>query len=272
MVAGSFRQDGIYSHTISPSLDISPTLPPTLLPTSSPTMKIAACIAALMVAAVSVQAMPLQRRQPTGRISLHKNIEWIADARRELSKTWRKFKKHAQVTRVGNINIDIGDLPLTDEEPDFEYYALVTVGTPGQTFKLNFDTGSSDLWFPYTACTDGSCINKTIYDPTKSSTYKEDGRSWSILYADDSSSSGIAGYDSVDLGGLVIKGQSIDMAATMSSGFTNTAIDGMFGLGFNSLNRLGEKTPMDNLISQNIIRDPRFGVWLGKTKLGGGKC
>lgn len=153
---------------------------------------------------------------------------------------------------------------MTDYENDVEYYGSVTIGTPGVSLKLDFDTGSSDLWFASTLC--GSCGSyQTKYNPSDSSTYAKDGRSWSIEYGDGSSASGILGTDTVTLGGLEITKQTIELAKRESSEFSSEVVDGLLSLGFDSITTVsGVKTPMDNLISQGLISSPEFGVYLGK--------
>jgi hypothetical protein len=39
-----------------------------------------------------------------------------------------------------------GDVPAEDVQNDTEYLAQVGIGSPAQTLKLDFDSGSSDLW------------------------------------------------------------------------------------------------------------------------------
>lgn len=63
----------------------------------------------------------------------------------------RLFGGKAHVQRVlqkrtGADAQQVGDVPAEDQQNDSEYLCTVTVGTPPQTFKLDFDTGSADLW------------------------------------------------------------------------------------------------------------------------------
>lgn len=43
-------------------------------------------------------------------------------------------------TNILAFSVSSGEVPLTDDNPDIEYYGTVSVGTPGQLFKLDFDT------------------------------------------------------------------------------------------------------------------------------------
>ncbi len=82
----------------------------------------------------------------------------------------------------------VGSVPLTDQEGDLLWTGQLTVGNPPQTFVVDFDTGSSDLWVPSTSCQD--CGGQNAYDPSSSSESQQQSGSFQIAYGDGSSTSG----------------------------------------------------------------------------------
>lgn len=117
-------------------------------------------------------------------------------------------------------------------------------------------TDNSQVWsteLPRSTNTQGH----TVFDPSKSSTYKaSSGSTWKISYGDSSSASGSVGTDNVDIGGLVIKNQSIELAKTLSQQFQQGVGDGLLGLAFGSINTVSPNpvpTPVENMITQDDI-------------------
>lgn len=97
----------------------------------------------------------------------------------------------------------------------------------------------------------------TIFDPTLSTTFQPtDGASWKISYGDGSSASGTVGTDDVNLGGIIIKNQTIELATALSPEFASGISDGLLGLAFGEINTVvptPAATPVDNMITQQDI-------------------
>lgn len=142
----------------------------------------------------------------------------------------------------------------------------VTIGTPPQSFQIDFDTGSADLWIPAQACTSSACNAHKKYDPTKSSTSTVDpGNKLSISYGDGSSSSGPVYFDTVRVAGLAATGQQLGAATTMSSDFASDPQDGLMGMAYQSISQMGGKPFFQNLMAENAVASPVFSFKLAPT-------
>lgn len=148
-----------------------------------------------------------------------------------------------------------GSAVTTPEEYDVEYLTPVQIGSPAQTLNLDIDTGSSDLWV-YSSETPSSEVNgQSVYNPSTSNTSaKQASLSWSISYGDGSNSKGDVYFDTVSIGGLSTTDMAVEVATEVSSEFTaDTDIDGLLGLGFNTLNTVSptqQQTFFDQVKSQ----------------------
>ncbi|KAG0358762.1 hypothetical protein BGZ54_010295 [Gamsiella multidivaricata] len=229
-------------------------------------MRITAFISLAIAVLAITDAAPINRRPHPGHngkaVKLTRNSNFKHNTRAQMAKLNRRYP---------SINIlASGDVPITDVSPDLEYYGTVSIGTPAQDVKLDFDTGSSDIWFPSSTCTTSACKKHSQFDSTKSSTFKKDGRHWNISYGDGSTASGILGSDVVNVGGVSVQ-QIIGLATQESSQFSSSPSDGLFGLGFDTIESVsGVKTFMDNAIAAGALSKPVVSVFLPSVRRNGG--
>merc|ERR1711871_789489 len=125
-----------------------------------------------------------------------------------------------------------GDDPVViTDYSDAQYYGHGTIGTPPQTFKVIFDTGSSNLWVPSSKT---SIIHwnplHAKYDSSKSSTYVKNGSSFSIQYGS-GSLTGFVSEDTVLVGNVSVPSQ-LFCEATDEPGlsFKIGKMDGIMGM------------------------------------------
>ncbi|XP_078402450.1 pepsin A-like [Cetorhinus maximus] len=158
-------------------------------------------------------------------------------------------------------------LTLETSEPminylDLSYYGAISIGNPPQSFTVIFDTGSSNLWVPSVYCSDNPCMVHKRFNPKLSSTYRSNNQSVSIQYGT-GAMTGILGYDTVRISNMVIHGQEFGLSTTEPGGlFSWFKFDGILGMGFPSLAASGATTVFSNMISQRLVDEPLFSVYL----------
>ncbi|KAF1993689.1 acid protease [Amniculicola lignicola CBS 123094] len=121
---------------------------------------------------------------------------------------------------------------------------LSPVNVGGQMLNLDFDSGSSDLWMFSTQLPQSSIGGHAAFDATKSTTFKATtGAQWSISYGDGSGAKGVVGTDVVNIGGVTVQNQTVELATAVSQSFIqDTNTDGLVGLAFSKLNTVNDGT------------------------------
>ncbi|KAK4188853.1 penicillopepsin [Podospora australis] len=159
-----------------------------------------------------------------------------------------------------------GIVAARPESGDIEFLSPITIG--GQTITVDFDSGSADLWVFSSQLSPRSVVGHQVYDHTKSSTFSMiPDQNFAIKYGDGSTASGNVGTDTVEVGGVTVTGQAVEMATSVSTSFINDVPNnGMLGLAFSKLNQV---TPtQQKTFFENVMPSLAEPVWTADLRKG----
>ncbi|CAM5119746.1 unnamed protein product [Eretmochelys imbricata] len=139
-----------------------------------------------------------------------------------------------------------------------EYFGTISIIIPAQDFSVLFDTGSSNLWVPSVYCSSPVCKDHNRFNPSDSSTYEATSEDVSIQYG-----TGILGYDTIQVGGIVDTNQIFGLSETKPSSFLYYfPFDGILGLAFPSSSSSGATPIFDNMMNEGLVSQYLFSVYL----------
>jgi hypothetical protein len=155
------------------------------------------------------------------------------------------------------------DKVIIHDYQNAQYYGEVALGTPPQNFEVIYDTGSSNLWVPSKSCS--ACTGKNVFDSAASSTFKNNGTKFEIMYGS-GPVSGYLSYDSVQFPATKVENSEfaeIEDVTGLGMAYSLGKFDGILGLGWDTISVAGIPPVFQQMVEQKIIDKPVFSFVLG---------
>jgi len=149
-----------------------------------------------------------------------------------------------------------------------QYYGEISIGTPGQSFQVIFDTGSSIAWVPGKECQSAGCRAHKKFDCTQSSTCQTTENAMKLAYGT-GQMAGRLDYDKFCFGtsdnSLCLEKQAfLESVQEPGPTFAMAKFDGLVGMGYDALAAKGMTTPFSQLMKSDKCEEKVFAFWLNK--------
>jgi aspergillopepsin I len=148
-----------------------------------------------------------------------------------------------------------GTIETGEAAPWDSLWYQCTVGVGDQSFTLQFDSGSADLWIPAPQIESEIGSQHTFYEPSSSATLT--GASWYQGYGEVNTASGVVYTDTVTFGSITLQNQPVEVAT--STTFDDIGYDGILGisLGQNGISPSGTFPTFLNSV-YDLLEEPVF--------------
>ncbi|KAG8865232.1 Type I transmembrane sorting receptor [Tulasnella sp. 330] len=199
-------------------------------------------------------------RHPNGAFNSDVALKDQLRIRHKYASSRKRMTSGALLNRHGSSNEPLED--DYDDGVDLLYYGPLSIGTPPQAQEVDFDTGSSDLVIPLTGC-ESEC-STSLFDHTKSRTYKPTSRIFNITYADKSGAGGVVATDRVTVAGLTVPKQGFGGITVEYGGFGSGPNSGLLGLGFPANAESGKRPFFFRLCDSGVLDHKLFAFYLSR--------
>ncbi|KAL8949978.1 MAG: hypothetical protein Q9222_003956 [Ikaeria aurantiellina] len=174
--------------------------------------------------------------------------------------------------------------PLALTKSKLGYYANISIGTPPQSFFVQLDTGSGDLWIPSklsNICRSNrtACQSSGQYDINQSSTAKDLKKKFDSEYGGGNTASGTFVTDVVTFAGANVTDMRIglvDRVTDIESAPENTLAAGVMGIGFDEDEGavvIDDEKSYPNIVSklqsEGFIESKAYSIWLNNAGISG---
>ncbi|XP_030369456.1 aspartic proteinase oryzasin-1-like [Scaptodrosophila lebanonensis] len=153
---------------------------------------------------------------------------------------------------------------LLNNRENLEYYGSVGMGTPPQTFKVLFDTGSANTWLPSSNCprSNKACHQHTRYEAAKSKSHVRQGQSFLLRYGA-GTVSGFLSQDTLNVGGVQLPNLVFgEVVYHQQEIFASVTFDGIVGLGMDRIAWHNTTPFLTQLCQQQLLPSCIFSVFL----------
>merc|ERR1711981_378077 len=153
-----------------------------------------------------------------------------------------------------------------------QFVGSIQIGTPPQTFRVIYDTGSSNTWLPGHQCSETSCDKYGKYDHCQSKTfsklYRQEGlgesrRSKFFIKYGSGLVRGKVVQDDVRMGGIKLKKARFgEVGYEHGHAFRKGHFSGIVGLAYPSLAAANMYPLFDQVIDQKVLQKNEFAFYL----------